>query len=73
MKKLLIFSIGSFVLAVATIFLMPFGSFEMGGTQKVLAYILAFTFWASFITGTVLLIRFLKARKKINARLSRVK
>ena len=63
MKKLLTVSVVSFLLSFATIFFVPFTSFEQEESLKVLAYILAFAFWLFLIIGIIFLFLFFRRRK----------
>jgi len=62
-KKWLYFSVVSFFVSSATIWLMPMGSFEQE-SKKPLAYTLAVVFWLGLILGFVFLIQIGKQRKK---------
>ena len=64
MKKLLTISVVSFLLSLATIFFVPFASFEQEGLPKVFAYILAFVFWLFFIIGVTFLVLFVRRRRR---------
>ncbi|MCL2512576.1 MAG: hypothetical protein FWF08_01635 [Oscillospiraceae bacterium] len=64
MKKHLILSTILILFSISTIFIMPSASFEADGTQRILAFALAFAFWAFLISGLVFFTLSVKRMKK---------
>lgn len=62
-------SIGSFCFSAVWLIFLPLASFYSGGSQKVLAYVIAAAFWLGVVLGTILLFKTNSVRKRLEKKL----